>query len=141
MALSFALRSRSQPQQKCFGERRTASFPGSTSPRRPDGGVYHYSSTAGGTSHIYNSHCLSLAGWHRHFCLFPVSLFRAAQFFRRRRPERTVMSSGPRIHHSSFRIATLKNLFYFIASLHRFAHPLNMKHQTSNIKYQTFIHV
>lgn len=30
LALSFAVRSRSQPQQKCFGERRTASFPAST---------------------------------------------------------------------------------------------------------------
>lgn len=34
LALSFAVRSRSQPQQKCFGERRTASFPASTSSKK-----------------------------------------------------------------------------------------------------------
>lgn len=53
LALSFAVRSRSQPRQKCFGERRTASFPAVCG--APEDlkevvvGPYHYSTTAGGT--------------------------------------------------------------------------------------------
>lgn len=61
LGLVFAIRSRSQPQQKCFGERRTASFPASTPQEQPGGGARTTTRLRQvETSHIYNSRALSL---------------------------------------------------------------------------------
>lgn len=60
----LALFSRSQPQQKCFAERRTASFPATSLQKYLVVGLYHYSMMAGGTSNIYNLQSLSLVDGH-----------------------------------------------------------------------------